>query len=179
MCLHFFFQVATIIGFIINYADQAGQANERNRAEAEGGGHGEEGGEGERRKGDYGLPSWLVGRKPLSGKHKGDKRRTGRSIPDSDFTLSFIEKAGNAMFSALTSLDSLGCLNKLMCQFNSKKSSDLTPQEYVMVHLFSGKIPESYSKENCDETYSQCPFEAKTLNTLFSGSWSLLDWSFS
>lgn len=167
-----FFQVATIIGFILNYADQAEKANERNRAGAEGGEH-------ERRRGDNALPEWLVGPKPLNLKYKGGKGRYSRSISDSDFTLSFVEKAGNAMLSALTNIDSLGCLKKLMCQFNSKKSSDLTPQEYVMVHLFSGKIPESYSKENCDIVYSQCPFEAKTLNTVFSGSWGLMDWSFS
>lgn len=138
------------------------------------------------RRTDYGLPSWLVGSKPHSPKYyyKGGKRRQGRAIQDpSDYiTLSFIEKAGNAMFSALTNLDSLRCLDKLMCQFHSKETSDLTPQEHIMVHLFSGKIPppsNSKSKENCDETYPQCPFEAKTLNSLFSGSWSFLDWSFS
>ncbi|KAK3886522.1 hypothetical protein Pcinc_009320 [Petrolisthes cinctipes] len=168
--------IATILGFIFNYVDQAQKSNERFREEAAGGGHEEA-----EERSDHIYPSWLV--EPRSPKIKNKEiRRQGRSISDSELPpphppTTLFQNAGNVVFSALTSLDSLGCFNKLMCHFNSKESANLTPQEHVMVHLFSGKIPKS-SKVDCTQMFQQCPFEVGTLSSLFSGSWSFLNWFF-
>ncbi|KAK4308461.1 hypothetical protein Pmani_019829 [Petrolisthes manimaculis] len=157
-------EIATILGFIFNYIDQAQKSNEAFREEAAGGGGHDE----EAEKSDNIYPSWLVEPRPPKIKRNQDTRRQGRSIsesalpppPSSSPSTTLFQNAGNVMVSALSSLDSLGCLNKLMCHFNSKKSANLTPREHVMVHLFSGKIPKS-SKVDCTQMFQQCPFEMR------------------